>query len=161
MKTRFVTLVLFAAVAAFNPVAAWAADYKVGDITIHSPWARATFAMAKTGVAYVTIRNEGDQADRLVAASAEVAKKADLHESLMEDGVMKMRPAGAIEIPAGGMAMLEPGGYHIMFMGLVAPFKEGESFPLTLVFERAGRVDVMVDVLKAGSMGDTKMKHAD
>jgi len=160
MKKTFVALAFFTAVA-FGPAGAWAADYKVGDMTIHSPWARATFAMAKTGVAYVTIRNEGSQADRLVAASADVAKKVGLHESLMEDGVMKMRPAGAIEIPAGGMAMLEPGGYHIMFMGLVAPFKEGESFPLTLVFERAGQVDVVVDVLKDGSMGDEKMKHAD
>ncbi len=161
MKRTFVAFAFFTAISAFGPAGAWAADYKVGDMTIHSPWARATFAMAKTGVAYVTIRNEGNQADRLVAVSADVAKKTGLHESLMEDGVMKMRPAGAVEIPAGGMAMLEPGGYHIMFMGLIAPFKEGESFPLTLVFEKAGRIDVIVDVLKAGSMGDAEMKHAD
>lgn len=161
MKTPLVTLALIAAFTTFLSVGAWTADYQLGDITIHSPWARATSAMAKTGAAYVTIRNSGGQADRLIAASADVAGKVRLHESLMENGVMKMHPVGAIEIPAGGMTVIEPGGYHFMFMGLKAPFIEGESFPLRLEFEQAGRVDVLVDVMSAGSMGETMMKHTD
>ena len=161
MKRSLVALALIAAIATFLSASVWGGDYKAGDLTIHSPWARATSAVAKTGAAFVTIQNSGSQADRLIAVSAGVAKKVRLHESLMEDGVMKMRPADAVEIPANGMAMLEPGSYHIMFMGLKAPFKEGESFPLTLVFEQAGPVEIVVDVLKAGSMGGDKMKHTD
>ncbi len=116
--------------------------------------------MAKSGGAFMTIRNKGGDGDRLVAAKTPVSQKTELHRSLMEDGVMKMRAVGAIDVPAGGMAMLKPGGYHVMFMGLQAPLKEGASFPLTLVFEKAGEIEIEVKIGKAGAMGGMKMKHA-
>ncbi len=136
-------------------------DYKVGEIEVARPWARATASTAKTGAAFMIIRNGGADTDRLVAVSGSVSRKAGLHESFMEDGIMKMRPADAIEVPAGGMVALKPGGYHVMFMGLREPFKEGDSFPLTLVFEKAGKIGVSVTIMKAGAMGGMKMKHTD
>ncbi len=138
-----------------------AADHKIGDITVVQPWARATASLAKTGAAFLTIKNGGAQVDRLIGVRSAVAKKTELHQSLMENGLMKMRPAGAIEVPAGGMVMLKPGSYHVMFMGLKAPLKKGASFPLTLVFEKAGEIEVEAHVMKIGAMGGMKMKHAD
>ncbi len=129
-----------------------AEDYKVGGIVVAHPWARATAGMAKTGAAFMTIRNGGKEVDRLVAIKGALSKKVGVHQNVMENGIMKMRPAGAIEVPPGGMAMLKPGGYHIMFMGLGGLLKEGASFPLTLVFEKAGEVEVTVKVMKAGAM---------
>ena len=136
-------------------------DYRVGEIAVVHPWARATASTAKTGAAFMIIRNGGADADRLVGVSSSVSRKAGLHKSLIEDGIMKMRPADVIDVPAGGMVMLKPGSYHVMFMGLKGPLKEGDSFPLSLVFEKAGEIEVMVTVMKAGAMGSMKMKHAD
>ncbi len=157
--------ILAAAIALWNAEAV-ATESKIGDLTVVQPWARATASLAKTGAAFLTIKNNGAQADRLIAVKSAVAKKTGLHQSLMEGGLMKMRPAGAIEVPAGGMVMLKPGSYHVMFMGLKAPLKKGTSIALTLVFEKAGEIEVMAQVMKIGAMGamnmgSKKMKHAD
>ncbi len=129
-----------------------------GDITVKDVWARASAGMARAGAAFMTIHNSGE-ADKLVSAKANVSKRAELHTHLKEDGMMKMRQVKEVVVPANGMAMLKPGGHHVMFMGLNAPFKEGEMFPLTLVFEKAGEVNVKVMVKKAGAMGMGDMKH--
>jgi len=129
-----------------------------GDISVEGVWARASAGMARAGAAFMTIKNTGD-ADKLVAAKANVSKRAELHTHLHENGMMKMRQVKSVAVPAKGMAMLKPGGDHVMFMGLSAPFIEGESFPLTLVFEKAGEVNVNVMIKKAGAMGMGKMKH--
>jgi hypothetical protein len=134
--------------------------HKSGGIEVAHPWARATASTTKTGAAFMIIRNGGAGMDRLVGVSASVSKKAGLHKSFLENGIMKMRPAGSIEVLAGGMVALKPGGYHVMFMGLGKPFKEGDSFPLTLVFKKAGKIGVTVTIMKAGAMGGMKMKHA-
>ncbi len=136
-------------------------QYKAGDITIENPWARATMSSAKSGAAYLTIKNGGTTLDRLVAARSAIAKKTGVHQSLMVDGMMKMQPVKALDVPPGGMVMLKPGGYHIMFMGLREPLKMGAEFPLTLVFEKSGELEVMVKVMKAGAMGGMKMQMAD
>jgi copper(I)-binding protein len=120
------------------------ADVTLGDLVIENPWARES--VTKSGAAYLTVRNDGDQYDRLIGVSADVAEMAQIHESTMQDGVMKMRPVEAIEVPAHGEAVLEPGGFHIMLMGLKAPLKEGESFSLTLAFEKAGEIEVMTTI---------------
>ncbi|MDF1790572.1 MAG: copper chaperone PCu(A)C, partial [Thalassobaculaceae bacterium] len=104
------------------------------------------------GAAYLTIRNAGGSVDRLVAASTPVADRAELHTHLKDGDVMKMRAIEAVEVPADGMAMLAPGGDHLMLMGLKAPLKEGESFPITLVFEKAGEMTVTVAVGGVGAM---------
>ena len=71
-----------------------------------------------------------------------------------DNGVMKLRPLKAIDVKANGEATLKPGGMHVMLVGLKQPLKEGENFPLTLTFEKAGKIDVKVAVKKAGSLGN-------
>lgn len=122
------------------------------DIHVQNPWARASAGMAGAGAAFMAITN-GGEADRLVAASAEVSKKVELHTHIKEGEVMKMRRVDAIDIPANDAVHLKPGGLHVMFIGLEEPLQEGQSFPLTLVFENAGEVIVDVQVEKAAAMG--------
>lgn len=123
-----------------------------GSIQIVSPWARATAGSASAGGAFMTIVNKGTSPDRLIAAASPMANMAELHETKNENGVMTMSPVPVLEIPAGGKATLAPGGYHVMLMGLKAPLKEGQSFPLTLTFERAGTIEVEVKIGKPGAM---------
>ncbi len=129
--------------------AAGAEDFKIGSLTIDQPWARAS--VTETGAAYMTITNNGTTPDELVSAAAPVAGKVELHTHIAEGDVMRMRPVGEIDIGAGQSAMLKPGGLHIMLMGLKAPLKEGETFPLTLTFKKAGEVTVDVPVQAAGA----------
>ena len=126
-------------------------DYRFGDIEIVHPWARATAAMAKTGAVYVTLANQGGEVDRLLGVATPRARKARLHGHIVADGIVKMRPVKAIEISPGEPAVLEPGGFHIMLMGLKAPLEAGTAFPLTLSFEKAGAIEVEVLVEKAGA----------
>jgi periplasmic copper chaperone A len=120
------------------------ATFALGDLVVESPWARES--VTRTGAAYLTVRNGGDQDDRLVGVSSEVADKAELHSSVMQDGVMKMRAVEGLDVPAHGEAVLEPGGLHIMLIGLKAPLEEGKSFALTLEFENAGEIEVTTTV---------------
>jgi len=116
-------------------------------IVVQNPMARATPPGVETGAAYMTIVNRGQAADRLLSVSSPAAKMAELHESVNDNGVMKMepRPEG-FEIPAGGTLELKPGGKHIMLMGLVAPLEAGKKIEITLVFEKAGQMKVEVPV---------------
>ncbi|NQV83586.1 MAG: copper chaperone PCu(A)C [Rhodospirillales bacterium] len=134
-------------------------DNAAKTITISAAWARATFAKAKSAAAYMTLKNDTGQADRLIAVKSPIAKKVGIHRTSIEDGIMKMGAVGSIEIPAGGMAMLKPGAHHVMFMGLKEPLKEGDHFPLTLVFTKAGEIRVDVQVLKAGATGGAHKHH--
>jgi copper(I)-binding protein len=111
--------------------------------------------MAKNGAAYLAVSNAGSEADRLLGARSGVAARVELHTHANDNGVMRMRPLdGGIEVPAGGTAALAPGGDHIMLMDLKAPLAEGDSFPLTLVFERAGEITVDVKVKGIAAHGD-------
>lgn len=125
---------------------------QAGGIVVEAPFARASAGPVKNGATYLTLKNEGGEPDRLIAVRAPVADRLELHTHLHENGVMKMRHIDAIVIPAGGMTMLKPGGDHIMMMGLKAPLKEGNSFPLTLVFEKAGEITVDVGIGGVGAM---------
>ncbi len=128
----------------FGPAAA--EDVMAGSLMLHQPWARASIGQAKAGAAYLTIANEGSEPDRLLAAETPAAKVAQLHTHLMKDGIMKMRRVEAVEISPGEPVVFRPGGLHIMMMGLKAPLREGESFPVTLTFEKAGRVEISVTI---------------
>lgn len=132
---------------------AMAGETRVCDITVIDPWSRATPGMARNGVAYLTIRNDGRVRDRLVAAHGETARRTGLHTHDRSGGVMRMRSVSTIAIAPGTMVKLRPGGYHIMLMGIKQPFREGMRFELTLVFENAGAIMVTVPVGKAGAMG--------
>lgn len=137
---------------------ALAHDYTIGNIEVSHPWARATVATAKSGGAYMVIENEGAAPDRLVSVSSPIAKKTHLHTTTMENDIMKMRSVDAVDIPAGGIATLKPGGFHVMFMGLKEPLHEGEMFPLTLTFEKAGTLEIMVHISEAGAMEEMGME---
>jgi periplasmic copper chaperone A len=138
------------AVAAFLSIAT-AAFAQTGQLEISNAWARATPAKAENGVAYLTIRSP--TSDRLVSVSSPVAKKAELHTMSMEGMVMKMRPLASLDIPAGQPVTLKPSGEHIMLLGLSGQLREGQSFPLTLTFEKAGAREVTVLVEKPGAAG--------
>lgn len=141
-------------------------EYKAADLVIDHPVARATPANAPVSGGYMTITNNGAEADRLVSATVNFAKEAQIHEMSMHDDVMKMRHLeNGIEIPAGEKVMLQPGGFHIMFMKLEKQLKEGEKYEATLVFEKAGSVDVMFNVESLMAIreslggGEMKMEH--
>lgn len=129
-------------------------EFTVGDLKITQPWARETAPTAKSGGSFMTIMNMGSADDRLIGAKGALANRVELHTHLMDDGVMKMRPVEAIDIPAGGEAMLQPGGDHVMFMGLSGPLVEGTHVPVTLVFEQAGEIEIMVKVEDIAHSGD-------
>lgn len=146
-----VLALLIAMIAVAQARDASAHEYKAGTLHIGHPWARASAGAAPTGAAYMTIDNRGDAPDRLIAVESPAAKRAELHQSLEENGVMKMRAVeNGLEIPASGSAALSPGGYHVMMMGLVEPLKEGEHFPMTLTFEKAGTVEIEIQVESIG-----------
>ncbi len=129
------------------------------DIILEKAWARASVGTSGASAAYVMVRNPGASPDRILAAAAPVAKRVELHTHIMEGGTAKMRQVDGIDVPAGGMAMLEPGGHHVMLMGLTTALIEGESFPLTLTFERAGPVTVDVPIQAPGATGHGGHKH--
>jgi copper(I)-binding protein len=135
-------------------LAAHAHGFKAGDLAIGHPYARATAPGQPTGGAYLRVENHGAQSDRLVSASADVSKSVELHEMKMEGDVMRMRQVDGVEVPAGQSVVLEPGGVHVMLIGLKAPLKQGERFPMTLRFEKAGevKVEVVVEAANAGPM---------
>ena len=118
-------------------------------IVVHDPNARPTLAGAPNGIVFMVIENLGPVPDALVGASTPVARKAQVHEMTMTGNVMRMRPAGRVVIPAGGKVTLDPDGLHLMLMGMKRPLKPGDRFPLTLTFEKAGAIDLDVEV-KAG-----------
>lgn len=102
--------------------------------------------MAKSGAAYVSVVNQGTEADRLLSISTPAARSAELHTTVMAGDVMKMVASGEIEVAAGGMLEMKPGGLHVMLTGLIAPLKQGKTIELTLRFEKAGEIKVMVPV---------------
>ncbi|HZP98173.1 MAG TPA: copper chaperone PCu(A)C [Reyranella sp.] len=133
--------------------AALAQSYKVGGLVIDQPWARATAPGASSGGAFLKISNTGMAADRLVSVSTPAADKAQVHQTRMEGNVMRMRELDhGLEIAPGATVSLEPGHFHIMLMGLKAPLIKGAKVPLTLVFEKAGKVDIKLDVVAMGAM---------
>ncbi|MBM5571293.1 MULTISPECIES: copper chaperone PCu(A)C [Deefgea] len=133
-------------------------DYTVGDVTIEHPWARATPPKAVNAGGFMLLNSKGG--DQLIAASSDVAEKTEVHEMKMVDGVMKMRPltAGLVLTP-NQTVKLAPGGYHIMFIGIKQPFKEGDQFPLTLTFAKAGKVTVDVKVQAMTEMAAPQHGH--
>lgn len=146
--------IVLALLLAFAPLPALAKDYKVGPMEIRQPWTRATPATAQAAGGFLVITNTGTAADRLIAAKSPSADKVEVHEMKMDGNVMRMRPVEkGIEIPPGGTVELKPGGFHVMFTGLKAPFTKDSKVPLTLVFEKAGSIDLELPVEGMGASG--------
>jgi periplasmic copper chaperone A len=148
MRSRLAAL---GAAFAFIVAAAGVATAQGSDVQVKDVWARAMPGGAQTAAIYGTLASA--TGDRLTGASTPAAQQAGLHSMTMEGSVMKMRQVDGIDLPAGQAVTLKPGGYHIMLTGLAQPLKEGQSFPLTLTFAKAGAQQVTVSVQKVGAMG--------
>jgi periplasmic copper chaperone A len=133
---------------------AGAEEVKAGDLVITQAWSRATPGGARTGGGFLTIENKGSTADRLIGGSGDVADRIEVHEMSMNDGVMTMRPLEkGLTIEPGKTVKMAPGGYHLMMFELKGPLKKGDQVPLTLEFERAGKVKLTFDVQGVGAPG--------
>ena len=148
---RVVSALLLSALLSTFSGAQAADEVRAGGVAASQAWARATAGNTPTGAAYVTLRNDGREADRLIGARTPAAAKAELHIHQKDGEIMRMRPVDAVELPAGATAAMGPGGLHIMLLELKAPLKQGDRLPLTLRFERAGEVTVEVQVLGVGA----------
>lgn len=127
-------------------------EFRAGDLQIDHPWSRAIGPRAPTAAGYLVIRNGGTTPDRLVAAETPMARLVEIHEMSMTDNIMRMRPvAGGIVVPAGGTVRLAPNGLHLMIVGPQPGFVQGARIPITLVFERAGRVAVELAIEAPGA----------
>lgn len=149
MSRLTISAFLLAAAVAITPLALAPAALAQSTVSVENAWSRAQI-VGRNGAIYLTLKGQ-DGGDRLMGASSPVASSVELHETVMDQGVMKMREVKGMQIPAGGTVMLQPGGLHIMLMNLKQPLKEGESVPLTLVFEKAGPVTTSATVAKAGA----------
>jgi copper(I)-binding protein len=133
-------------------VPARADEVKAGDLVITQAWSRATPGGAKIGSGYLTIENKGSAPDRLIGGSADVAGKVQVHEMATTNGVMTMRPLdNGLTIEPGKTVKLAPGGYHLMLFDLKSPLKQGDKVPVTLEFEKAGKVKLSLDVQGVGA----------
>ena len=136
----------------------FAQEIKIGDLLIINPAIRATPPNAPVSGGYLTIKNNGTSSEFLLGASVAFAVKAQLHEMLMQDEIMKMREvAGRIEITAGGEVVLKPGGLHVMFMKIDQQMKAGNHYKVVLKFQNAGEVEVKFHVKDIADI--KKMMH--
>jgi len=140
----------------FATAAAAADNLKMGKhsgsaVTVAKAWARAS--IGKNAAAYFTLINMGKTEVNLVGITTNVASRAGLHTHRLDGDIMRMRSLENVVVPAGASITLKPGGHHVMLMGLTAPLKEGDSFPLTVVFEKAHKMQVSVKVGKMGAAG--------
>jgi periplasmic copper chaperone A len=157
---RSFAVLAVAVLATISALPVHAHDYKLGNLLIDHPWSRPTPQGAPVGSGYLVIRNKGKSADRLVSASASVAGKVEIHQMTVKDGVMAMRPVeGGIAVAPGKTVELKPSGLHLMFMDLKQQLKEGESIPVTLLFEKAGKIDVEFKVEPMGTTSAPKHGH--
>jgi periplasmic copper chaperone A len=129
----------------------WPHSHEKGDIQVRHPWSRATPPGANVAVGYMEIRNRGAQPDRLLSASTAVAKRVEMHVTQREGEVMKMRQVESFEIPARERFALRPGGSHLMLVDIAQPLDKGARFTMTLRFERAGELEIELEVQERGS----------
>lgn len=124
----------------------------ITGVKVENAWARATPGKARNGAAYVKIVKTGKDGDRLIGAKGDVAKRVEIHTHLMDNGIMRMRKVDGVDLPPGEAVTFKPGGHHVMLIGLHAPLKKGQTFPVTLLFEKAGEIETMVRIMGVGAM---------
>lgn len=157
MRTSRTLLLIFTCVALFPLASAGGTEpVRVGDLVIELPWARASIGTGRPVAGYFTITNKGKEDDRMIGLETAVAEKAEVHATVNDGGVMKMLHVEDLTIRSGETLTLEPGGLHIMLMGLREPLRKGGSFPLTVTFEKGGRATVQVSVAGPGAMEPPK-----
>jgi copper(I)-binding protein len=131
-----------------------AQEVRAGDLTITQAWSRATPGGAEVAGGYLTIENKGSTADRLIGGSGDVTDRIEVHEMTTSNGVMTMRALDrGLTIEPGQTVKLAPGGYHLMMFDLKSPLKQGDKVPVTLEFEKAGKVKLAFEVVGIGAQG--------
>lgn len=147
-------------------------SFTLGDLEIGHPFARATPPKARVAGGYLTITNNGTESDRIIGATTSFAERVEIHKMEVVNDIMKMSPVpGGLEIPPGETVVLKPGSFHLMFMSINTPLKEGDVQKVTLEFEKSGKVEIELNVegfnaggshdmhKKNGMHGDMKMDH--
>ncbi len=119
-------------------------------IIVEDPWVRAVPPVSTMSAAFMKVRNAGDEDDYLIGARSEVSKITEIHTTVMEDGMMKMRRIHEVRVPAGGLVEFKPMGKHIMLIDLKRPLKAGEKIRITLIFKKSGEITVEAPVRKMG-----------
>ena len=164
--STFARLAAALTLSAVTMTLAQAADFTAGPLEINDLWVRGSVPGQTNGAGYMQINNPTGVSDRLLSAESEASTRLELHTVLTENGVAKMRQVTGIDIPAKGSAKLAPGGFHMMFLQLTGPFKQGELVPVVLKFEKAGEVRVNFTVKpstynpgSSGEHGHGGMKH--
>jgi copper(I)-binding protein len=150
---HYLLRLLALAAVAFCAVPAAGAGYALQDLRIGQPLARPTPPGARSGSAYFTIENVGGKPDRLVHVASTAAATVELHSMKMDGNVMRMRAIGGLDIPPGTKVQLGSGGYHVMLIDLVRPLAAGDTFAMTLTFDKAGSIDVSARVEALASAG--------
>ena len=129
------------------------------EVTISEPWIRGMVAGQSATGAFMTIKST--EATALVGASSPVASKVEIHQMSMDQGVMKMRPLDRLQVPANGTVRLEPGGYHVMLIGVAKPLAKGDKVPLALRFQgKDGKKfskEITVDVRDIAAQSNMQM----
>jgi copper(I)-binding protein len=153
-------MMMLVALLVFMTSATSAHEYKLGALEIKHPWARATPKGAAVAGGYLRLVNTGTAPDRLVGGTVANAAKFEIHEMKVVNGVMQMRPVTqGLEIKPGETLELKPGSYHLMFVDLKAPFEQGKRVKGTLVFEKAGTVEVEYVVEAIGGPAQPDHHH--
>jgi copper(I)-binding protein len=161
MKTISKNVLRAAFALAISTAPAIADDVKAGDLVISQAWSRATPGGAKVAGGYLVIENKGTVPDKLVSVSADIAGKAEIHEMVIDNGVMKMRLLDkGLVVDPGKTVKLAPGGYHLMLQELKGPFKQGDKVPVTLQFEKAGKIAISLDVQAVGAQAPGDAGHS-
>ncbi|ANQ24308.1 copper resistance protein CopZ [Vibrio natriegens] len=157
MLKQIKTLAITFAALIMSPVSL-AHEYEAGQIHIDHPWSREAPPNAPVIGGFLQLNNHGEKEDALIAAESPIAARIELHNHIMEDGVMKMVKVSEISVPAKGTVALEPGSFHLMIFNPNQTLKEGDRFPMTLTFKNAGKVDVEIAVENKGHM-EKHMNH--
>lgn len=134
---------------------ALAQNHQAGSLTIRDAWARPTAGQTPNGAAYMTITNKGQIPDRLLSVESAASAKTELHTTVAEGTVMRMRPVPSIDVGPGETVALKPGGLHVMLVGLKAPLAAGRKLSLLMTFEKAGTTNVEVTVRRGAPPADS------
>jgi copper(I)-binding protein len=162
MRSFLIAILSVLATTSFSVPTAFAHGVEIGPLKIQHPWTRATPKGATVAGGYMVVKNSGQVEDRLIAATVDGVTKTEIHEMKMNNGIMTMRPLNnGLIIPAGETVALKPGGFHLMMLGLQAPFLQGAYIKGRLTFEKAGTVEVEFAVEEPGAnLDDHNMHHA-
>jgi periplasmic copper chaperone A len=142
-------VILFVSFFLISPI--FAQQVTSANVVVTQAWSRATPSGSKVAGGYLTIENKGPVGDKLLSASTDAAKKIEIHEMAVNNGVMTMRPAEGLPIESGGVVKFVPGGVHLMIIGLTAPLVQGDKVPVVLKFEKAGEIAISFDVRAMGA----------